>query len=311
MSVSILGGLSHCAETGNNTIADVATAGTFNFNGMSPVICTSVAAGTKKLPDAGPGTEATFTAAGAVTLTNSAGTTVATLISGQTVTVIAASRTSAGVTTWASNGLAAGTSIADSGAYTSATEVETSLQRLMRDTQETHATLSSALDADGDPLAKFVDNASPNPGFNLANSEAFGIRWNNNGTQSQPVLLSAQIPRSFDGTDSVLTAHVVASKTGATVGDATTFTIAAYNQVVGVLHDGGADLGGVTSAMTGNATAKMVQRVTLAMTNANTPFGSNTASPTNITFTITPTSGTLGTDDVIIHDIYFTWTSVR
>lgn len=88
------------ADTNNNLIEDVATGGTFTFNGRSHVTCISVAAGTKKLPDAGIGTEATFTAAGAVTLTNSAGTTVQTLASGDTVTVKVTSRTSAGVSTW-------------------------------------------------------------------------------------------------------------------------------------------------------------------------------------------------------------------
>lgn len=301
--MSVLHQIGHQWMGKNHTIQDPGTGNTFAQNGLAYGLA-SVGAGTYKLPD--DGLPQYVQATGAVTVTSVAGTTVATLVSGQVELFIPLSST-----TWTASGVAAGTSIADSGAYTDATEVETALQRLMRDTQEVHVDLACALDADGDPLAKWADNASPNPGFTLANSEAFGIRWNNNATQNQPILLSAWIPRSFDGTDSVLTCHVVASKIGATVGDATTFTITAFNQVVALLHDGGADLGGTTTAMTGNSTSKTVQRVTLEMTNANTPFGSNSASPTKLTLTVTPTSGTLGTDDVIIHDIYFTWTSVR
>jgi len=288
-------------NTGSQTIADPGSGGTFDLRGIDRGVAT-IASGTRVLPNGIPlGVSIFVKATGSVTITDAAATTIAILSSGQVLRF-----QSAGSNAWFSS-----QAIIDAGAYTSATTIETALQRLMRDTQEVHVDLTSALDADGDPLAKFADNASPNPGFTLANSEAFGIRWNNNATQNQPVLLSTWIPRSFDGTDSVLTCHVVASKIGATVGDATTFTITAYNQVVGILHDGGANLGGTTSAMTGNAATKTVQRVTLTMTNANTPFGSNTASPTKLTLSVTPTSGTLGTDDVIIHDIYFTWTSVR
>lgn len=288
--------------TSSNVIADPGSGGTFDLTPCPMFGVATIASGTRVLPNDMPlGTVFYVYATGSVTITDEAATTIATASSGQLVRF-----ESLGSNAWFSP-----QAILDSGAYTDTASIETVLQRLMRDTQEVHVDLSSALDADGDPLAKFADgDPSAVPGFNLANSEAFGIRWNDNATFN-PVLLSVWIPRSFDGTDSVLTCHVVASKIGATVGDATTFTIAAYNQVVGLVHDGGANLGGVTSAMTGNAATKTVQRVTLTMVNANTPFGSNTASPTKITFTIQPTDGTAGTDDVIIHDIYFTWTSVR
>lgn len=100
MPQSVLHELHRIADTNNNLIQDVSSGGTFDFGGRSHVHCISVAAGTKKLPDSGIGAEATFTAAGAVTLTNSAGTTVQTLASGDTVTVKVTSRTSAGVSTW-------------------------------------------------------------------------------------------------------------------------------------------------------------------------------------------------------------------
>lgn len=287
-------------DTGSQTIADPGSGGTFNLRGIDRGVAT-IASGTRVLPNGIPlGVSLFVKASGSVTITDAAATTIATLTSGQMGRF-----ESLGSNAWFSP-----SAILDAGAYTDTASVETALQRLMRDTQSVHVNLHSALDADGDPLAKFADGASAVPGFNLANSEAFGIRWNNNATHNT-VLLSCSIPRSFDGDDSVLTMNVVASKTGATLADAATFLVTAYSNVVGLLHDAGANLGGTTSAMTGNATAKTVQRVTLTMTNANAPFGSNTASPTKITFTIKPTDGVLSADDVIIHDIYFTWTSVR
>lgn len=105
MSVKVLADLYAVAETGNNLIADVATGATFDFGGRSHVYCPSVAAGTKKLPDAGPGTEAIFKAAGSVTLTNSLGVTIQALTTGLIVKATAVSRTSAGVTTWTSTSL--------------------------------------------------------------------------------------------------------------------------------------------------------------------------------------------------------------
>jgi hypothetical protein len=87
----------------------------------------------------------------------------------------------------------------------------------------------------------------------------------------------------------------LAAKTGATIGDATKFTISAYNNVVGALYDADADFGGDTDAMTGDATAKTVQHVTLTLSLANLA-----AYPAVIELTIQPKDGTLGTDDVIM-----------
>lgn len=286
-------------NTGQQTIADPGSGGTFDLRGIDRGIAT-IASGTRKLPNGIPlGVSLSVKATGSVTITDAASTTIETLVSGQI-----GRYWSLGSNAWTGS-----QTLIDAGAYTNATTVETALQRLMRDTQEVHVDLTSALDADGDPLAKFSNGASAVPGFNLANTEAFGIRWNDNGTHNT-VLLSCSLPRSFDGNTSVLTMHVVASKTGATLADAATFLVTAYTNVVGLLHDAGSDLGGTTSAMTGNATAKTVQRVTLTM-GSNGAFGANTASPTALTFTIKPTDGILSADDVIIHDIYFTWDSIR
>lgn len=293
-----------------NKIEPPSSGGTFKQGGKA--FGTSVVgAGTYKLPD--DGLPMFVRATGAVTITDVAAVTIATLASGEVALCVPLTST-----TWAATILTAGAleintaadlPIADAGGYTSATEAETALQQALKNSQILRVDLTSLLDADGDPLAKFIDNASPNPGFNLADSEAFGVRWNNNGTQAQPVIGSVLLPAGIvDG--SVITMNIIASKTGATVGDATTFTVTAFAQVVGLLHDAESNLGGVSSAMTGDATAKTVQHETVAITN---PAGIDTGpslSPTPLFFTITPTSGTLGTDDVIIEGIMFSITNM-
>jgi hypothetical protein len=305
MSIQTLADLAHCAETGNNKFEDVATGGTFDFGGRSQVFCFSVAAGTKKLPDSGPGTVATLKAAGSVTLTNSAGVTVATLTSSQTVTVTAVSRTSANVTTWAAySGNSSGITVTDTNGYTTQTTAEGWLNELASNQRLVNVDLASAILAAGTPMAAWADNASPNPGITLANSKAVGLRWNNNATQNAPVWFNVPLPfQGFDTSAMNVTVNIVASKTGATVGDATTFTCTAFPLAVGALHDNGTDVVvAATSAMTGNATAKMVQEVTTSLTDL-----SGGTIPKVISLSVTPTSGTLGTDDVIIHRIYLTF----
>jgi hypothetical protein len=151
--------------------------------------------------------------------------------------------------------------------------------------------------AAGTPLAAFADGASSTPGLALADSEAAGVRWNNAATPSAiwtQVLLPAD---RKPGTDIVL--NVLASKSGATSGDAVTFTVTAFAPAVGALHDADANLGGASSAMSGAATAKTVQRCTLALASADIP-----ASPAAMALSIKPTDGTLGTDDVVIEAIW-------
>lgn len=309
MSVQTLADLAAVAETGNNLFQDVASGGTFNFGGRSHVYCPSVAAGTKKLPDSGPGTVATLRAAGSVTIANSAGVTVATLSSSQTVTVTAVSRT-AGVTTWAAySGNASGITVSDANGYTAQTTVEGWLNESASNHRFIEIPILNGILAAGTPLAAFANNASPNPGVTLANSKALGVRWNDNATQNAPVWFSVPMPyQGFDASSLIPVLHVLASKTGATAGDATTFTVTAFTQTVGSLHDAGSNIAdngftsGVTTAMTGNATAKTVQEVTVAFSDL---VGGTL--PKHISMSITPTSGTLGTDDVIIHRLWITY----
>lgn len=152
----------------------------------------------------------------------------------------------------------------------------------------------------GAPLAIFAGGASTVPGSALVDSKAAAVRWNNDAAPDA-VMSSFVVPPDMDITFNA-TLTIRASKTGATLGDAVTFAVGAFNQVVGALHDADADFGGTTSAMTGNATAKTIQAVTLTLALANLA-----ASPASVTLTIKPTAGTLGTDDLVMHSVRITY----
>lgn len=196
--------------------------------------------------------------------------------------------------------------IKDEAGNTTAKNLEAVVAELYQNARTNQAILpiqlASFTDADGDPLAKFSAGTSTVPGFTLANSKAFGIRWNDSATPDE-ILTSVVMPQDLDDTADVVL-HVMASKTGATVGDAVTFTCTAFFQIVGALHDADANCGGVSSAMTGNATAKTSQEVTLTIAAADVP-----AAPCVLTLTIQPTDGTLGTDDVIVSGVWLEYKS--
>lgn len=161
--------------------------------------------------------------------------------------------------------------------------------------------------AGGTPLAAFADGASATPGLAVDNSEGVGIRWNNHAT---PAAIFGSIPSPSDRRPgSNMKLHIIAHKSGATVGDAVTFTCAFFNNVIGALHDADTNYGGATNAMTGNATAKTVQRCTFAMPAADLPAPSDQPDAT-ICYSIKPTDGTLGTDDVTITAIFYEYERV-
>lgn len=186
-------------------------------------------------------------------------------------------------------------SIADAGLFTAQTEVEAALQEIYQHLKSAKGVINiptPAFSAAGVAIAAFVDGASDVPGY-CVTPKGLGIRWNNHAA---PLAVGAKVivPPDADVTaDMVL--HILAAKTGATGSDATKFTVAAYNNDVGELYDADANFGGDTSAMTGDATAKTVQEVTLTLALANL-----TAYPAAIELTIKPKDGTLGTDDVIM-----------
>jgi hypothetical protein len=185
--------------------------------------------------------------------------------------------------------------IEDAGAFTSTTTVEAALAEIYQHLKSAHVVLpinlGGAILAAGTPMAAFADSASSAPGVTLDNSKAVGVRWNDAATQVA-VWMAVDLPLDLDPT-AAATLVILAAKSGATVGDATTFTVTAFAQTVGALEDAGSDLGGTTGAMTGNATAKTVQRVTLSIATPPTP-------PGRLSLSIKPTNGTLGTDDVTV-----------
>lgn len=155
--------------------------------------------------------------------------------------------------------------------------------------------LNSFVDADGDPLAKFSSAASPTFGLNLADSEALNIRWNNDATPGT-ALCQVSLPSDLDDA-SPMSLEFLCSKSGATVGDATTLTITAFILSVGDLHDADANCGGETNALSGAAAAKTTALLVHTITAADVPALART-----MTFTVTPTAGLLGTDDLMLHE---------
>lgn len=160
--------------------------------------------------------------------------------------------------------------------------------------------LGSWTEQDGTALADFVAGASNIPGWS-AGDESHGIRWNN-AAAPDPISISVPIPPDLDETANVVM-HILAAKTGATVGDAVTWLVEAFNNTVGALYDADADFGGTSDAMTGDATAKTVAELTLTLALADIA-----AAPGVMVFTLQPTDGTLGTDDVILLGVWLEYT---
>lgn len=240
-------------------------------------------------------------ATGSVTLTG-----VTTMVSGDAIQVIADT-----ASTWQLLGgtvLASQVPIADAGTYTDVTTVETALQSVMRDLQVIDIPLTAFAINAVTPLTAWANNAAANPGLALMDSEAMAIRFNNSSTQDQVLKACVRVPTGLRG---VPTLNILASKTGATTADATTFTVTAFVAGQGSLHDAGDNLGGTTSAMTGNATAKTVQKVTLAMTTLAEALTGPLPLTTDGTLTIglAPTANTLNTDDLAIHRVWLTYDS--
>lgn len=197
---------------------------------------------------------------------------------------------------------AATVSIADAGNFTSQTTVEGALQEVYQHVETIQALLPIPLTSftklDGTPLAKFADStATATAGINLANSKALCLRWNNNANPCA-IATAIPIPPDLDGTANAVV-HIAASKSGATLGDAVTFTVGAFNAMVGATHDADTDFGSASTAMTGNAAAKTVAELTCTLAAANVD-----EAPGTISLTVGPTAGTLGTDDVMVHGVW-------
>lgn len=193
--------------------------------------------------------------------------------------------------------------IADAGSLVTATEVEAAIQEAFRHIKSAQKFLNIPLgswqEADGTALADFGGD-STTPGFN-AGDESFGIRWHNQGNPD-PISTAIPYPPDLDPAANVII-HILAAKVGATVGDAVTWTIEAFENINGALYDADADFGGASSAMTGDATSKTCQEETLVLALANI-----TGAPGTLTLTLQPTDGTLGTDDVILLGVWLEYT---
>lgn len=186
-------------------------------------------------------------------------------------------------------------SVLDSGLFTATINVETALAEIYQHLKSAKGIIQipmPTITSAGVALAAFSNADDPLPGF-CVTAEGLGIRWNDHGTPTA-VGTKVMVPPDADVTaDMVL--HILAAKTGATGADATKFTIGAFNNEVDALYDADDTFGGDTGAMTGDATAKTVQEVTLTLALANL-----TAYPAAIELTIKPKDGTLETDDVIM-----------
>lgn len=190
---------------------------------------------------------------------------------------------------------ASAVSIVDAGSFTAQTEVEAALQEIYQSLLSAKGIINiptPAFSAAGVALAAFVDGASDVPGY-CVTAKGLGVRWNNHAAPLA-VGIKVLVPPDADITAN-MTLNILAAKTGATIGDATKFTVGAYNNVVAALYDADADFGGDSGAMTGDALAKTVQKVTLTLALANLA-----AYPAAVELTIKPKDGTLGTDDVIL-----------
>lgn len=292
-------------------VLDPGTGNTFDLKGRDNAFA-SVGAGTYKLPDNTPkGVRFTVYATGAVTLrTVGSATAIATLASGDFAECRAISSTTWGATVTNGSGVSAtNVTVSDAGAYTDRSSLESILQGLMRDMQVIEFHPSTFVINGTTPLAAFADNAAANPGIALVNSEAVGVRFNNSSTQNQVLWQARPIPLSALSATAAPVLNVLASKTGATLADATTFVVTAFCNAQGELNDVGVNIGGTTSALTGNATAKTIQKVTLTMTS----FAEGLTGPLPVTtdavlsLSIAPTANTLNTDDVTIHRVWITF----
>jgi len=186
-------------------------------------------------------------------------------------------------------------SILDSDTFTETGDVEAALAEIYQHLLTAKGIIDIPLpvmtDA-GVALAAFSNGDSATPGY-CVTAKGLGIRWNNHGTPTA-VGAKVMVPPDADVTANMVL-HILAAKTGATEADATKFTVAAYNNDVGALYDADDTFGGDSSAMTGDATAKTVQEVTLTLALANL-----TAYPAAIELTMKPKDGTLDADDVIL-----------
>ena len=158
---------------------------------------------------------------------------------------------------------------------------------------------SGLVTATGAPLA--VAGAGGVPGTKIADAKSAVVQWTPNATPGG-MSINMPYPADIDATKSI-TLKLDASKSGATVGDATTFTVTAYDVTPGALDDAGVNFGGVTNALVGNAAAKTVSTLSLVLAAAAAH-----AYPATLALSLTPTAGLLGTDTLNLHSAWLEYT---
>jgi len=176
--------------------------------------------------------------------------------------------------------------------------------QLNNEIAQIHIPLTSFVDAEtaaGTPLTLFVDAAATLPGFSVADSESIAIRWNDHATPGD-IMASIPLPQDMVTTADI-SVHYMLSKTGATVGDAVTMESSITFQTVAALHDADTPVVDTSSAITGDDAAKTVTEVSATVANADIP-----APPAVLTIKVHPTDGTLGTDDLFLHDVWIEYT---
>lgn len=186
-----------------------------------------------------------------------------------------------------------------------ATNDDARLDALEADAATANATVSIPLNsftaADATPLTKFASAGTPTFGLNITDAESLSLRWNNDASPGS-VACQVSMPEDLDDAAAVILEFLV-SKSGATVGDATSLAITAFLLSPGDLDDADANAGGTTAALVGNATAKTTTLLTRTIAAADVPAGVQT-----MYFTVTPTAGTLGTDDLCLHSVRMRYT---
>lgn len=202
-------------------------------------------------------------------------------------------------------GTAASVSISDSGEFTDTATVEASLQEIYQHIVTAQAVapanLLAATEIDGTFLAEVGTGTSATPGIDALGDELIGIRWNNNANPD-PIITSLVIPPDLDSGEDVVV-HILAAKEGDTEADAVTFDVGAFFLTDGAVYDADADAGGTTSAMTGTATTKTLQEVTVTIDAADV-----SGAPGVLTLTLQPTDGTLDTDEVLVVGMWIEYT---
>ncbi len=197
--------------------------------------------------------------------------------------------------------------ILDAGLFTAQTTVEAALQELYQQVETANASfsvpLSSFVLAAGTPLAAYSAGNTGVPGFNLVNSEAICIDWNNYPSNAG-VTIWGQVafPVDVDPAHDVIV-QCLTSKTGATAGDTGKLTFAGYILSVGDVNNADtvftADMAGMTATATAGTTAEQFYTIDAA----DVPVGART-----LTFSLTPKTGTLETDDILLHSVRIKYT---